>query len=248
MRFSRSSPHVVHKSPRPRVEIRSVHNRRVDPIALRDQLLAEALNRGFSSAGIASVRPFRRIRARALRAIEEGRMAGMTWYSPERVEASTDLVRRHPWARSVLALAWPYPPSTRLPAAPPPRCRGVPGAASPPMPAWPAPGAAPSTTTTTSPPPATAWSTGCTSAPASCAPIASSTTAGPSTAPSPSAPGSASPARTPASSPARRGPTSSSPRCCSRCHCRRRRGRAAAAATAGPACRRAPPGPSPRPG
>jgi epoxyqueuosine reductase len=35
----------------------------------------------------------------------------MTWYSPERVEASTDLARRHPWARSLLALAWPDPPA-----------------------------------------------------------------------------------------------------------------------------------------
>ena len=96
------------------------HNRRVDRTALRDELLAEARARGFSGAGIASVRPFRRIRARALAAIAEGRMATMTWYSPERVEASTDLSRRHPWARSLLALAWPYPPAS------------VPGAPSPP--------------------------------------------------------------------------------------------------------------------
>ena len=87
------------------------HNHRVDRIALRDDLLAEARARGFSGAGIASVRPFRRIRARALRAIADGRMATMTWYSPERVEASTDLSRRHPWARSLLALAWPYAPA-----------------------------------------------------------------------------------------------------------------------------------------
>jgi epoxyqueuosine reductase len=96
------------------------HNPRMDSAELRDQLLAEARARGFSSAGIASVRPFRRARARALRAIDEGRMAGMSWYSRERVEASTDLTRRHPWARSLLALAWPYPPAARPRPAPAP--------------------------------------------------------------------------------------------------------------------------------
>lgn len=97
----------------------------MDLAVLRDQLLEEARARGFGSAGIASVRPFRRVRTRALRAIDEGRMAGMTWYSRERVEASTDLARRHPWARSLLALAWPYPPTaTRPPEAAPGRPRG----------------------------------------------------------------------------------------------------------------------------
>ena len=102
------------------------HNHRVDRIALRDDLLAEARARGFSSAGIASVRPFRRIRARALRAIDEGRLATMTWYSPERVEASTDLTRRHPWARSLLALAWPYAPAAAPGIEPPPAAPGRP--------------------------------------------------------------------------------------------------------------------------
>jgi epoxyqueuosine reductase len=85
----------------------------VDWRALRDELLAEARSRGFSSAGVASVRPFRLARRRALTAIAEGRMAEMRWYSPERVEVSTDLGRRHPWGRSLLALAWPYPPAAR---------------------------------------------------------------------------------------------------------------------------------------
>jgi succinyl-diaminopimelate desuccinylase len=103
--------------------VRVGHNRPVDPAALRDELLAEARARGFSSAGVASVRPFRRIRERALRAIAEGRMAEMRWYSPERVEAATDLGGRHPWARSLLALAWPYAPGA------------PPGSPAPPVPA-----------------------------------------------------------------------------------------------------------------
>lgn len=98
----------------------------MDHAALRDQLLAEARARGFSSAGVASVRPFRRIRERALRAIAEGRMAEMRWYSPERVEAATDLSGRHPWARSLLALAWPYAPAAP-PGRPPPAVAAAPG-------------------------------------------------------------------------------------------------------------------------
>jgi epoxyqueuosine reductase len=95
----------------------------MDPTALRDRLFTEARSRGFCSAGIASARPFRRARARALRAIDEGRMAGMSWYSPERVVASTDLTLRHPWGRSLLALAWPYPAAAPPPEAP----AGIPG-------------------------------------------------------------------------------------------------------------------------
>ncbi len=38
-------------------------------------------------------------------------MEGMPWYSRERVDAAAHPRRRYPWARSVLALAWPYPPA-----------------------------------------------------------------------------------------------------------------------------------------
>ena len=38
-------------------------------------------------------------------------MAGMEWMSEGRIEAASDLGRRYPWARSVLALAWPYRPA-----------------------------------------------------------------------------------------------------------------------------------------
>jgi len=85
----------------------------VDRVALRDELLAEARRRGFSDAGIGSARPFRLARARALRAIAEGRMDGMAWYHARRVEASSDLRARYPWGRSLLALAWPYRPAVR---------------------------------------------------------------------------------------------------------------------------------------
>jgi len=86
---------------------------------LRDALLAEARRRGFATAGIASVAPFTGERDRALEAIAAGRMDGMPWYTPQRVEAAADLAHRHPWARSLLALAWPYAPApTPVPASP----------------------------------------------------------------------------------------------------------------------------------
>jgi epoxyqueuosine reductase len=100
----------------------------VEAVELRDELLAEARRRGFAAAGIAGARPFRQARARALRAIDDGRMSGMDWYTPARVEAAADLCARHPWGRSLLALAWPYHPAAlgeaAAPASPTGRPRG----------------------------------------------------------------------------------------------------------------------------
>ena len=78
---------------------------------LRDRLIEEARGRGWAAAGVASVRPMRQARERGLRALAEGWMEGMPWFTAERVEASTDLGGRYPWARSSLALAWPYAPA-----------------------------------------------------------------------------------------------------------------------------------------
>jgi len=83
----------------------------VDRQRLREELIAAALERGFVAAGIAGVRPFRRARERALAAVAEGRMAGMDWYDERRATGITDPAGPHPWARSLLALAWPCPPA-----------------------------------------------------------------------------------------------------------------------------------------
>ncbi len=85
----------------------------MDRLQLRETLIDEALRRGFAAAGIAGVRPFRRARERGLRALAEGRMDGMPWYDRRRVEGITDPAGPHPWARSLLALAWPCPPALR---------------------------------------------------------------------------------------------------------------------------------------
>ena len=78
---------------------------------LRDDLLEEALRRGFAAAGVAAVAPFRLARRRGLDAIARGRMEGMPWMSARRVVESTQLRRRYPWARAAIALAWPYAPA-----------------------------------------------------------------------------------------------------------------------------------------
>ncbi|HEY6378032.1 MAG TPA: tRNA epoxyqueuosine(34) reductase QueG, partial [Candidatus Dormibacteraeota bacterium] len=92
----------------------------MDSRSLRDELLEQARAAGFVTAGIASVEPFRGARRRGLEAIAAGRMEGMPWFSPARVEAAADLARRHPWGRSLLALAWPYRPAGLGDAPPPP--------------------------------------------------------------------------------------------------------------------------------
>jgi epoxyqueuosine reductase len=105
------------------------HPQGVDPGELKERLQTRALELGFCAVGVAPVRPFKQARERALRAIAEGRMAGMPWFSPERVEASADLGARYPWARSLVALAWPYKPAPapgngRSPKSAPGRPRG----------------------------------------------------------------------------------------------------------------------------
>jgi epoxyqueuosine reductase len=82
----------------------------MDGVALKEALGDEARRLGFSASGVTSARPFTEARERGLAAIDAGRMEGMPWYSRERVEASADIGARYPWARSIIALAWPYRP------------------------------------------------------------------------------------------------------------------------------------------
>jgi len=90
----------------------------VEAPALKTDLRDEASRLGFVACGVTSARPFTEARSRALAAIEGGRMDGMAWYTRERVEGAADLGGRYPWARSIVALAWPYRPA-RAPGANP---------------------------------------------------------------------------------------------------------------------------------
>lgn len=79
--------------------------------ALREELRAEAARRGWAALGVTGVEPFDEARRRGLTAVLAGRMDGMPWMTAQRVQASTSLQARYPWARSIVALAWPYRPA-----------------------------------------------------------------------------------------------------------------------------------------
>jgi epoxyqueuosine reductase len=83
----------------------------MDLAGLKADAREQASRLGFAAFGVTSVRPFIEARARALAAIDAGRMDGMTWYTRDRVKASADLAGRYPWARAIIALAWPYQPA-----------------------------------------------------------------------------------------------------------------------------------------
>jgi epoxyqueuosine reductase len=79
-------------------------------MTLREELRAQAIQRGWCALGVTGLEPFTDARRRGLDAVAAGRMDGMPWMTAERVSASADLGTRYPWARSIVALAWPYRP------------------------------------------------------------------------------------------------------------------------------------------
>jgi epoxyqueuosine reductase len=83
----------------------------MDMSQLKVELGREARRLGFAACGVTSVRPFTEAKEHALAALDAGRMDGMPWYTRERVAASADIGARYPWARSIVALAWPYRPA-----------------------------------------------------------------------------------------------------------------------------------------
>jgi epoxyqueuosine reductase len=83
----------------------------MDLAGIKADLRERASYVGFAACGVTSVRPFTEARTQALAAIDAGRMDGMSWYTRDRVEASADIGGRYPWARSIIALAWPYQPA-----------------------------------------------------------------------------------------------------------------------------------------
>ena len=78
---------------------------------LRSLLDIAAREAGFVHTGVASLEPFTEAAARGVAAIEAGRMDGMSWMHRRRMEHATDPRRRYPWARSLVAFAWPYAPT-----------------------------------------------------------------------------------------------------------------------------------------
>jgi epoxyqueuosine reductase len=79
--------------------------------ALREDLRAYAMGCGWAALGVTGTEPFELARRRGLESVSSGRMDGMPWMTARRVVASTDLGARYPWARCLVALAWPYRPA-----------------------------------------------------------------------------------------------------------------------------------------
>jgi len=91
---------------------------------------ARAKTLGFCAVGITSADPFEEAEAAAAERAAEGLMDGLTWWSEARVHASANPQRATPDARTVIALAFPYPSAH----SPSPTGGGQRAGASPPSP------------------------------------------------------------------------------------------------------------------
>lgn len=74
----------------------------------RERILGLATAEGFAPVRVASPEPLLAARETALRRLEEGRLDGMGWMTPEWLERSTDPARFLESARSVVLVALPY--------------------------------------------------------------------------------------------------------------------------------------------
>jgi epoxyqueuosine reductase len=92
---------------------------------LTEALKQRARELGFCAIGVTDAQPFREAEAAAAGRTSAGLMDGLTWWSEERAHASADPRRNTPDARSVIALAYPYPNADSDPAAPTPARAGT---------------------------------------------------------------------------------------------------------------------------
>src|SRR5712691_5557967 len=79
---------------------------------LTEALKSQAKALGFCAVGITSAEPFHEAEAAAADRTAQGLMDGLTWWSEARVHASANPRRATPDARTVIALAFPYPSSS----------------------------------------------------------------------------------------------------------------------------------------
>ena len=92
-------------------------------MSLTDALKQRARQLGFCAIGVTGAEPFREAETAAAGRTKEGLMDGLTWWSEARAHASAEPRRNTPDARSVIALAFPYP----IPPVVPPPCGEGPG-------------------------------------------------------------------------------------------------------------------------
>src|SRR5438445_686622 len=90
---------------------------------LTDALKRRARELGFCAIGVTGAEPFREAETAAAGRTRKGLMDGLTWWSEARAHASAEPRRNTPDARSVIALAFPYP----IPPVVPPPCGEGPG-------------------------------------------------------------------------------------------------------------------------
>ena len=99
-------------------------------MSITNALKRRAKALGFCAVGITSADPFEEADAAAAQRTTEGLMDGLTWWNEARVHASANPQRATPDARTVIALAFPYPSAH----SPPPTGGGERAGASPPSP------------------------------------------------------------------------------------------------------------------
>src|ERR1700724_3897044 len=78
-------------------------------MSLTDELKHRARERGFCGVGVTGAEPFCEAETVAAHRTAQGLMDGLSWWSEARVHASADPRRATPDARSIIALAFPYP-------------------------------------------------------------------------------------------------------------------------------------------
>ena len=78
-------------------------------MALTEEVKRLAKSLGFRAIGITGADPFRQAEDVAEERTQQGLMDGLSWWSESRVHASADPRRATPDARSIIALAFPYP-------------------------------------------------------------------------------------------------------------------------------------------
>jgi len=76
---------------------------------LKAALFQNATELGFCAIGIADMSPFEFHEVTALMAIDNGLLADLNWYTPERVRKGSHPERIAPWGRSIISVALPYP-------------------------------------------------------------------------------------------------------------------------------------------
>src|SRR5437588_2620577 len=82
---------------------------------LTEAVKSRAKALGFSAVGITTADPFAEAEAAAPQRTADGLMDGLTWWSEARVHASANPRRATAQARSIVALAYPYPNSSDFP-------------------------------------------------------------------------------------------------------------------------------------